>query len=61
MMTHKKEKPMPMIDAIIVAAIVAAFVIFGAVLAWAERQTRHLPKLVRQSAKPPKQQGSTII
>ena len=33
---------MPVFDALIVAAIVAFFVIFGAVLAWAERQTRNL-------------------
>jgi hypothetical protein len=35
---------MPVTDALIVAAIVAAFVVFGMVLAWAEIQTRHLPK-----------------
>jgi len=34
---------MLIIDALIVAVIVAAFVGFGAVLAWAEYQTRHLP------------------
>ena len=34
---------MPAVDAVIVAAIVAAFVIFAGVLAWAERQTRDLP------------------
>jgi multisubunit Na+/H+ antiporter MnhC subunit len=33
---------MPIAEAFIVAAIVAAFVIFAAVLAWAEYQTRHL-------------------
>lgn len=31
---------MPIETAIILAAIVAAFTIFGAALAWAERQTR---------------------
>ena len=34
---------MPVVDAVIVAAIVAAFVIFAGVLAWAEQQTRDLP------------------
>ena len=34
---------MPIVDAVIVAAIVAAFVIFAGVLAWAEQQTRDLP------------------
>ena len=34
---------MPIIDAFIVAAVTAAFIIFGAVLAWAEYQTRYLP------------------
>lgn len=36
------------IDAVIVAAIVAAFVIFAGVLAWVEHQTRDLP--ARRSA-----------
>jgi hypothetical protein len=34
---------MPVVDAAIVAAIVAAFVIFAGVLARAEQQTRDLP------------------
>ena len=34
---------MPVFDAFVVAAIVVSFVVFGAVLAWAERQTRNLP------------------
>ena len=34
---------MPAVDAVIVAAIVAAFVIFAGVLAWVEHQTRDLP------------------
>ncbi|MGO9396673.1 MAG: hypothetical protein ACLP19_02360 [Xanthobacteraceae bacterium] len=42
---------MPAVDAVIVAAIVAAFVIFGAVLAWAEHQTRNLPPPVRSAGK----------
>jgi hypothetical protein len=33
---------MPAIDAVIVAAIVAAFVIFAGVLAWVEYQTRDM-------------------
>jgi hypothetical protein len=39
----KKRDVMPAVDAVIVAAIVAAFVIFAGVLAWVERQTRNLP------------------
>ena len=35
---------MSAIEAVIVAALVAAFVIFAGVLAWAERQTRDLPR-----------------
>ena len=42
---------MPAVDAVIVAAIVAAFVIFAGVLAWVEHQTRDLPP-VRSPAKP---------
>ena len=53
---------MPVTDAVIIVAIVAAFVVFGMVLAWAEIQTRHLPKLARQSSEPPKQkEGPTVI
>ncbi len=33
---------MPAVDAVIVAAIIAAFVIFAAVLTWAEHRTRNL-------------------
>ena len=40
-----KEDVMPAVDAVIVAAIVAAFVIFAGVLAWAEHQTRDLPPI----------------
>jgi hypothetical protein len=39
---------MPAIDAVIVAAIVAAFVIFAGVLAWVEYQTGDIP--ARRSA-----------
>lgn len=35
---------MPIENAIVVAAIVAAFTGFGLVLWWAEHQTRNLPK-----------------
>ena len=38
-----KEDVMPAVEAVIVAAIVTAFVIFAGVLAWAEHQTRDLP------------------
>jgi hypothetical protein len=41
---------MPITDAFIIAAIVAAFAIFGSVLAWAEYHTRHLPRPVQQHA-----------
>lgn len=34
---------MPITDAIIIAAIVFVFTVFGIVLAWAEYQTRNLP------------------
>ena len=40
---------MPAVDAVIVAAIVAAFVIFAGVLAWAEQQTRDLPIALMRS------------
>ncbi len=33
---------MPTIDAFMIAAIVLAFIIFGAVLAWADYQTRQV-------------------
>jgi hypothetical protein len=33
---------MPMISILVLAGIVAAFATFGIVLAWGERQTRHL-------------------
>jgi hypothetical protein len=42
---------MPAVDAVIVAAIISAFVIFAAVLAWVERRTRNLSP-VRAPAKP---------
>jgi hypothetical protein len=41
---------MPAVDAVIIAAIVAAFVIFAGVLAWVELQTRDLPA-VRSAGK----------
>jgi hypothetical protein len=42
---------MPAVDAVIVVAIVAAFVVFAGVLAWVEHQTRDLPP-VRPALKP---------
>ena len=45
---------MPITDAFIIAAIVAAFAIFGAVLAWAEYQTRHLPRPAQHAADRPR-------
>jgi hypothetical protein len=66
MMTPKQEDIMPLTDALIVSGIVAAFVIFAIVLAWAEHQTRNLakpaarqfgdpgkPHVVTTQAKPP--------
>src|SRR5262249_36632765 len=38
-----KEDVMPVVDAVFVAVIVAAFAVFAGVLAWAEYQTRDLP------------------
>jgi hypothetical protein len=38
-----KEDVMSAVEAVIVAAIVTAFVIFAGGLAWAEQQTRDLP------------------
>ncbi len=35
---------MPITTALVVAGIIVAFVIFGAVLAWADSQTRNLPR-----------------
>jgi hypothetical protein len=43
---------MPITDAIIVAAIVAAFIVFAVVLAWGEYQTRHLSRPLAQAAAP---------
>jgi hypothetical protein len=43
---------MPAVDVVIVAAIVAAFVIFAGVLAWAEHQTRDLPPRARTTRPP---------
>ena len=43
---------MPVFDAFIVAAIVVVFVAFGAVLAWAERQTRDLPATPQPASAP---------
>jgi len=43
---------MPITDAVIVAAIVAAFIVFAVVLAWGEYQTRHLSRPLAQAAAP---------
>jgi predicted negative regulator of RcsB-dependent stress response len=51
---------MPIIDALIVAAIVAVFLIFGAILAWAEYQTRHLPQAAQRSAAGVKREAAAI-
>jgi hypothetical protein len=51
---------MPITDAFIIVAIAAAFVIFGAVLAWAEYQTRHLPRPVQQHAADKQRRVSTF-
>ena len=51
---------MPITDTFIIAAIVAAFVIFGAVLAWAEYQTKLLPGPVQQRAADKPRRVTTI-
>ncbi len=43
---------MPVTNAIIVAAIVAAFIVFAIVLAWGDYQTRHLSQPNRPSGTP---------
>jgi len=48
---------MSAIEAVIVAALVAAFVIFAGVLAWAERQTRDLPPRVGSPKRPYPDEG----
>jgi hypothetical protein len=48
-MIAAQERAMPITDAIIVAAIIFAFIVFGIVLAWGEYQTRHLSRPDRPS------------
>ncbi len=48
---------MPITDAVIVAAIVAAFIVFAVVLAWGEYQTRHLRRPLAQAAAPATKPG----
>jgi multisubunit Na+/H+ antiporter MnhC subunit len=43
------EEAMPMTDALILTAIVAAFVVFGLVLAWVDYQTRNIRPIIRPS------------
>jgi hypothetical protein len=50
MLTAHGSESYPSTDAIIVAAIVAAFIIFAVVLAWGEYQTRHLSRPLTQAA-----------
>ena len=40
---------MPITDALVLTAIVAAFVAFGVVLAWGQYQTRHIRPTIRAS------------
>ena len=52
---------MPITSIIILAAIVSAFLLFGAVLAWGERQTRHLPPSTpRRIGQSGKSRASTV-
>jgi multisubunit Na+/H+ antiporter MnhC subunit len=51
---------MPVAEAFVVAAIVIAFVIFAAVLAWAEHQTRHLGQAAQQSTANPQRRAAPI-
>jgi hypothetical protein len=48
---------MPITDAVIVAAIVAAFIVFAVVLAWGEYQTRHRSRPLAQAAAPATKPG----
>lgn len=49
---------MPFSSIIALSSIVAAFLLFAVVLAWAEYQTRHLPTSGTKDEKPmPRQQG----
>ena len=48
---------MPITDAVIVAAIVAAFIVFAVVLAWGEYQTRHLSRPLAHAAAPATKPG----
>ena len=51
---------MPTIDAFIIAAIVLAFIVFGAVLAWADYQTRQARRPTGQRvAEVPKKVAAT--
>jgi len=49
---------MPMTTAIVVTGIALAFVLFGSVLAWGDRQTRKLP-IVNPEANPPAKDDGT--
>ena len=52
---------MPTIDALIIAAIVLAFIVFGAVLAWADYQTRQVRRPSRHRvAEVAKKAGVTL-
>jgi hypothetical protein len=65
MMTKKEDAmsvaSIPVTDAVIIVAIVATFVVFGAVLAWAEIQTRHLSTFARQSSETSKQKEEPTV
>ena len=50
---------MPIMTIIILSAIVAAFALFGVVLAWGEMQTRHLGR-DQQSARKAAQTANTV-
>ena len=50
---------MPITTIIILSAIVAAFALFGVVLAWGEMQTRHLGR-DQQSARKAAQTANTV-
>jgi len=54
---------MPAFDVFIISAIVVVFVVFGAVLAWADYQTRDLPQTTRaaQPAPPARSSGPSSI
>jgi hypothetical protein len=55
----KKETAVPLSSIIALSAIVAAFLLFAVVLAWADHQTTHLRKDETKAGKAPLPQGQS--